>query len=57
MARKRKLRKLGLLSGITETPIETPQAPTPAPVVEELITPVEEEPKKTRKRKALFSKD
>tara|TARA_R110000851_G_scaffold322377_1_gene488381 strand:- start:57 stop:233 length:177 start_codon:yes stop_codon:yes gene_type:complete len=57
--RNRKRRRLAQereAAATQEAPKEV--APTPAPVVEELTAPVEEEePKKIRKRKSLFSKD
>ena len=53
MAKKRRLRKAGLLGGTPETPKKV--VPVVAPVVEEPAAPEEEV--KPRKRKSLFSKD
>ena len=56
--RNKKRRRLAREREAAATP-EAPKkvAPTPAPVVEELAAPEEEAPKKTRKRKSLFSKE
>ena len=52
----RNRKRRGLAQQAAEaTPIVVETAP--APVVEKLTTPVEEEPTKIHKRKSLFSKD